>query len=82
MEALLMALQMRPDVIFFLTDADEPKLTSADLRRIRERNRGVSINAIEFGSGPSQGRYTFLRQLADENHGKHAYVDVTSLPRP
>jgi hypothetical protein len=82
MEALLLALQMRPDVIFFLTDADEPKLTSADLRRIRERSRGASINAIEFGSGPSQGRYTFLRQLADENHGKHAYVDVTSLPRP
>lgn len=82
MEALLLAIQMRPDVIFFLTDADEPKLTAPDLRRIRERSRGTSINAIEFGSGPSSGRYTFLQQLAAENNGQHVYVDVTSLPRP
>ncbi len=82
MEALLLAMQMRPDVIFFLTDADEPKLTAPDLRKIRDRSRGTSINAIEFGSGPSSGRYTFLQQLAAENNGKHAYVDVTSLPRP
>lgn len=82
MEALLLAIQMRPDVIFFLTDADEPKLTSTDLRKIRERSRGTSINAIEFGSGPASGRYTFLQQLAAENNGQHVYVDVTSLPRP
>jgi hypothetical protein len=82
MEALLLAIQMRPDVIFFLTDADEPKLTSAELRKIRERSRGTSINAIEFGSGPSSGGYTFLQQLAAENNGQHVYVDVTSLPRP
>ncbi|WP_425615684.1 hypothetical protein NA78x_005614 [Anatilimnocola sp. NA78] len=80
MEALLLALQMRPDVIFFLTDADEPRLSSTELKKIRDRSRGASINTIEFGSGPSSGRYTFLRQLADENNGKHAYVDVTSLP--
>jgi hypothetical protein len=82
LDALLQAIQMRPDVIFFLTDADEPKLSAQELQKIRERSRGISINAIEFGSGPSSGRYTFLRQLADENNGKHAYVDVTVLPRP
>ena len=82
MEALLLAIQMRPDVIFFLTDADEPKISAPDLRRIRERSRGMSINAIEFGSGPSSGRYTFLQQLAAENNGQHVYVDVTSLPKP
>lgn len=82
MEALLLAIQMRPDVIFFLTDADEPKLTSLDLKKVRERSRGTSINAIEFGSGPSSGGYTFLQQLAAENGGQHVYVDVTSLPRP
>jgi hypothetical protein len=82
MEALLMALQMRPDVIFFLTDADEPKLTGPELRKIRDRSRGTTINAIEFGSGPSSGGYTFLQQLAAENNGQHVYVDVTSLPRP
>jgi hypothetical protein len=82
MEALLLAIQMRPDVIFFLTDADDPKLTASDLRKIRERSRGISINAIEFGSGPASGGYTFLQQLAAENNGQHVYVDVTSLPRP
>ena len=46
-----MALRMSPDVIFFLTDADEPRMTSEQLAHVAQINPGTSINTIEFGYG-------------------------------
>jgi hypothetical protein len=82
MEALKMAINMRPDVVFFLTDAAEPQLSPSQLDEIRRRNSrfGVTINAIEFGAGPSQSSLNFLVRLAQQNGGHHVYVDVTRLP--
>jgi hypothetical protein len=83
LEPLKMALRMQPHVIFFLTDADEPMLSNAELAEIRRLNDrvGASINAIEFGAGPPQRSENFLVRLARENSGAHVYVDVTKLPR-
>ncbi len=81
MEALRLALGMRPDVIFFLTDADEPQMTEDDLLRVRRLNRSASIHAIEFGYGPQRSGTNFLQQLAAQNQGKHVYVDVAKLGR-
>jgi hypothetical protein len=81
LQALRTALQMRPDVIFLLTDASEPHLRADELRTIQRLNQGTSIQAIEFGLGPAQPRYNFLQQLAAENGGQHVYVDVTRLAR-
>ena len=39
--ALAMALRMAPDVIFFLTDADEPRLSASQLARISRMNKGT-----------------------------------------
>ncbi len=76
--ALTMALKLRPDVIFFLTDADEPVMTPVQLERIARRNGGrTSIHTIEFGVGPPARRDNFLRRLAQENAGQYVYVDVT-----
>ena len=72
---------MRPDVIFFLTDADEPQLSRSDLDRIGRLNYGTVINAIEFGAGPKSGARISSKTLAAENAGQHGYVDVTRLPR-
>lgn len=82
MDALKMALNMKPDVIFFLTDADEPQLSADDLADVQKWNRyaGASINTIEFGSGPYRGDYNFLVKLARQNGGQHVYVDVSQLP--
>ncbi|MEX2026162.1 MAG: hypothetical protein WEH44_02660, partial [Pirellulaceae bacterium] len=60
MEALTMALNLRPDVIFFLTDADEPQLSPGELAKIRRLNHGTSINTIEFGAGTPSGAVNFL----------------------
>jgi hypothetical protein len=82
MDALKLALGMRPDVIFFVTDAGEPRLSAKELEDILRRNErvGARINAIEFGVGPAAGGTNFLVQLAEQNHGEHVYVDVTKLP--
>ncbi len=77
--ALTMALAMGPDVVFFLTDADQPKLTFSELLKIRQMNRGSTIHAIEFGSGPQLEADNFLMKLARQNGGQHAYVDVRRL---
>ncbi len=75
--ALKQAIRMQPDVIFFLTDADEPRLSAGQLYEIRRRAGGITINAIEFGLGPKQGGDNFLMRLARQNGGQYAYVDVS-----
>ena len=78
--ALKMALGMGPDVIFFLTDADDPQLSNQDLAEIQRWNRSAAkIHAIQFGAGVDPGGDNFLKRLARQNQGKHAYVDVTAL---
>ena len=52
---------MRPDVIFFVTDAGEPQLSAKELEDILRRNErvGATINAIEFGVGTGSGWLEF-----------------------
>jgi len=75
-DALKEAIRLRPDVIFFLTDGDDPKLSRSDLDRIQQMAGGITIHAIEFGTGPKRGAKSFLAVLAEENRGKYAYVDI------
>lgn len=76
-EALKLAIRLRPDVIFFLTDGDEPKLTRHELDTIQRMTNGITINTIEFGPGPKPPERGFLETLADENGGKYVYVDLS-----
>jgi len=81
-EALLLALRLKPDVIFFLTDADEPVLSPGQLKRIHRLSAGVTtINTIEFGLGPALADENFLAQLARENGGQYAYFDISGVGR-
>jgi hypothetical protein len=83
MAALTLALSLAPDVIFFLTDADQPALSPSQLRKIHSLNtNGTAINAIEFGMGTQLDSNNFLVQLARENGGQHVYVDLTRLTGP
>jgi hypothetical protein len=76
-EALRTAIGLRPDVIFFLTDADDPKLTDAQMAKIRNRAAGTIINCIEFGPGPKPAGQSFLETLAKQNGGGYVYVDIS-----
>jgi hypothetical protein len=80
-EALVAALRMGGDVIFFLTDADQPEMTPRQLDRIERLNNGqAAINTIEFGLGPQIDTENFLVLLARQNGGQHVYFDVSKLP--
>jgi hypothetical protein len=76
-EALRLAVRMHPDVIFFLTDADDPKLTPAQLEKIRRQAAGTIINTIEFGPGPKPAEASFLEELAHQNGGNYLYIDIS-----
>ncbi len=80
--ALKNAIRLGPDVVFFLTDADDP-MSPADLAEIAALNRryNASICSIEFGRGPQHGRNNFLKQLADATGGQHGYVNTSVLRR-
>lgn len=80
MGALRLAIGLSPDVIFFLTDADEPTISAAELARIRRMNSGTAIHAVEFGFGRQTNPNNFLVRLAEQNAGKHVYVDISKLP--
>lgn len=78
-EALALALAMFPDVVYFLTDADEPALSETELARITRLNGDRSvIHAIEFGLGSRGKRENFLSRLARQNGGQHVYVDFST----
>lgn len=78
-DALGFAVGMRPDVIFFLTDDDDP-MSAGELDQIRIKNRGVcAIHAIEFGIGPGAGDENFLVRLARQNGGDYVYVNASAL---
>ena len=78
--ALQLGLGMGPDVLFFLTDADDPMLPVDVTRLIHlATNRGVAINTIEFGVGQSSSRKNFLTQLAEGTGGQYVYVNTRQL---
>ena len=79
--ALKMALQLGPDVIFFLSDARIPRISPSELRdiQIRAQRTGTTIHAIEFGTDALPPSESFLKDLAAMNQGKYQYVNVQQL---
>jgi hypothetical protein len=78
--ALREAIGYAPDVVFFLTDADDPMSTS-ELEEITRANRRsqTAICVIEFGRKATPTPKNFLMQLASESGGQYGYVDTTKL---
>lgn len=78
LDALQMALRMRPDVIYFLTDGRVPSLSQRELSDIARiaQTAGTTIHAIEFGNEASPDPTSFVPTLASANRGKYRYFDV------
>jgi VWA domain-containing protein len=78
--ALRAAVAMQPDVIFFLTDADDP-MPENELAEVIQLNQraAAKICTIQFGEGPEQKTDNFLVQLARRTGGQYGYVDTTRL---
>ncbi|MEM7455359.1 MAG: hypothetical protein AAF456_13495 [Planctomycetota bacterium] len=78
MNALNEALQLGPDVIFLLTDA-EGGFTEAELSALSRRNRRATvINAIEFGVGNRSGSRS-IERLARDSGGGYVYKNILTL---
>src|SRR5690606_33449034 len=79
--AVLRAIAMRPDVIFFLTDADDA-MSDRELARINQANGrvGAAICVIDFGTRDSPPPYSAsLMKLASDNDGQYVYINATRL---
>ena len=80
MPALKKALSYRPEHIFFLTDADQPQLSAADLNELKSINRGrTTIHTVEFGRGGNLEVDNFLKRLSRDHNGSYRYRDVTKF---
>jgi Mg-chelatase subunit ChlD len=79
--ALSMAVRMHPDVIFLLSDGDDPKLTDRDLARIDRIGAGVIINSVQFGEDHKL-EHGFMEKLAKQSGGEYKFVDTTKLGKP
>ena len=79
MSALREALKLKPEVIFFLTDAD--LMTNNDVNEILAEVGSTRIQAVEFGRGTEMGQRTPLGRLATTTGGSYLYIDVSHFPR-
>jgi len=79
MLALREALKLRPEVIFFLTDAD--LMSNGDVNEILAEVGSTRIQAVEFGQGTELGQRTPLGRLATTTGGSYLYIDVSKFPR-
>jgi hypothetical protein len=78
--ALRAGLRYRPEVIFFLTDAQ--RMLADDVARIQAEAGGrTRIQAIEFGEGPALGTRASLEELARGTGGTYRYIDVAAYRR-
>lgn len=77
--ALRKALSLKPEVLFFLTDADD--LTAEHLRLVAACNRHQTIiHTIELNTRNRQRSDMPLQVLARENRGSYCAVDLRNHP--
>jgi len=79
MLALREALKLKPEVIFFLTDAD--LMSNSDVNEILAEVGSTRIQAVEFGLGTELGLRSPLSRLATTTGGTYLYIDVSKFPR-
>jgi hypothetical protein len=76
--ALGLALSLKPDVVFLLTDGADPHLSAPQLRQIQKLAAGrTSIHCVQFGSGPLQDKDNFMMRLSRQNNGGYQYVQMS-----
>ena len=69
--ALLEALSLKPDVMYFLTDGDEPELSAGELAEVHRAAGSTTIHVIKFGDGTMSSRATsWLERLARQASGE------------
>ncbi len=75
--AMELAVQLSPDVIFFLTDADEeiPPLSLSRIHELARSHKIRQIHVVEFGKSTAKEKTSF-RQLARDNNGQYIFKKI------
>ncbi len=77
MPALIEAISLKPDVIYFLTDGDEPALSPGQLAEIRRLAGSLTIHVIKFGDGTLSSREpSWLERLASQSNGEYRPINI------
>jgi hypothetical protein len=79
MLALRAALALKPEVIFFLTDAD--LMNRQEVAAILAEVGKTRIQAVEFGLSGALGGSPALKSLAKSTGGSYRYIDVNTFGR-
>jgi hypothetical protein len=74
--ALKAAFSLKPEAIFFLTDAE--RMEGTDAETLTREAGPIRIQAIEFGDGPDTGGTSPLRDLATATGGSFRYLDLSA----
>ncbi|MCA9057943.1 MAG: hypothetical protein KDA85_05570 [Planctomycetaceae bacterium] len=76
--ALLAALQQKPNVLYFLTDGDQPQLYPQEMQLVLGNARGTTIHVIEFAEeGLRNPAANWLQQLAQKTGGQYRRYTVS-----
>lgn len=80
--ALAKALSFEPDIVFFLSDADDP-MPASEVQKIVQlsQRKGTAVNVIEFGRGPNPEQVNFLVQIAQQTGGQYGYVNTSHFEK-
>lgn len=81
LSAIRMGLSLAPDVIYFLTDADEPGVSGKEMEDLVDRaeRAGTVIHTIQLGTESNPSGNSWMAQLAKATGGKYRYLDVTTF---
>jgi hypothetical protein len=79
---LLLAAEMKPDVVFLFTDATHPPLSESQLRRVTAATgQRTVIHCVQFGTR-SEAEASFMPRLAKLNRGRFVYVNTSRIRSP
>ncbi|MGL4461501.1 MAG: hypothetical protein ACRC1K_05055, partial [Planctomycetia bacterium] len=84
--ALVMALNLRPDVIFYLSDVEDLSKTEVDALTARNKSLAAkkggnraTIHVVQFHLDATRPPAATARLLASENKGTHTLIDNARL---
>ncbi len=75
--ALIKAVSLKPDLIFFLSDENAVQLDAAQIELIKKQAGNIPINGVEIGSGMEPDDSPPIKLLANACQGRFQWVNAS-----
>ena len=76
-EALLKAISLKPDLIFFLSDENAVQLSADQIELVKQKANGVPIHGVEIGSGMEPEKPSPIKSLTAVCQGRFQWVNAS-----